>query len=38
MKCLSGDTKKAIVSSGIGRVNLFTGKGKRKKYLGVIVK
>jgi len=37
-KCVSGDSKKTIVSGGIGRVNFFTGKGKRKKYLGVIVK
>ena len=37
-KCLSGDTKKTIVNGGVGRVNFFTGKGKRKKYLGVIVK
>ena len=38
MRCLSGDSKKASVSSGIGKINLFTGKGKRKKYLGVMVK
>ena len=37
-KCVSGDSKKTIVSGGVGRVNFFTGKGKRKKYLGVIVK
>ena len=37
-KCVSGDSKKTIVSGGAGRVNFFTGKGKRKKYLGVIVK
>ena len=37
-KCVSGDSKKTYVSNGIGRVNFFTGKGKRKKYLGVIVK
>ena len=37
-KCLSGDSKKTIVNGGVGRVNFFTGKGKRKKYLGVIVK
>ena len=37
-KCVSGDSKKTIVSGGVGKVNFFTGKGKRKKYLGVIVK
>ena len=34
------DTKKTYVNSGTnttGRVNFFTGKGKRKKYLGVVV-
>ena len=36
--CFSGDTKKTFVSGGVGRLNFFTGKGKRKKYLGVIVK
>jgi hypothetical protein len=38
LRCLSGDSKKTFVSNGTGRVNFFTGKGKRKKYLGVIVK
>ena len=38
LRCLSGDSKKTFVSGGVGRVNFFTGKGKRKKYLGVIVK
>ena len=40
-KCDSYDTKKTYVNSGTnttGRVNFFTGKGKRKKYLGVVVK
>ena len=37
-RCFSGDSKKTFVSNGTGRVNFFTGKGKRKKYLGVIVK
>ena len=37
-KCVSGDSKKTIVSGGVGKVNFFTGKGKRKNYLGVIVK
>jgi hypothetical protein len=27
-----------IVDNGTGRVNFLTGKGKRKKYLGVVVK
>ena len=33
--------KKTFVNSGTnttGRVNFLTGKGKRKKYLGVVVK
>ncbi len=37
-KCVSGDSKKTYVSGGAGRLNFFTGKGKRKKYLGVLVK
>ena len=40
-KCDTYDTKKTYVNSGTnttGRVNFFTGKGKRKKYLGVVVK
>ena len=40
-KCDNYDTKKTYVNSGTntsGRVNFFTGKGKRKKYLGVVVK
>ena len=39
--CDSYDTKKIFVNTGAnstGRVNFFTGKGKRKKYLGVVVK
>jgi len=36
--CFSGDSKKTFVSNGAGRLNFFTGKGKRKKYLGVLVK
>ena len=36
--CSYGDTKKTFVSNGIGRLNFLTGKGKRKKYLGVVVK
>ena len=41
MQCDYSDTKKTIVNSGTnttGRVNFLTGKGKRKKYLGVVVK
>ena len=40
-KCDSNDSKKTFVNSGTnttGRVNFLTGKGKRKKYLGVVVK
>lgn len=37
-RCYSGDSKKTFVNSGIGRLNFITGKGKRKKYLGVVVK
>ena len=40
--CKTGDSKKTFVKQGInnttGRVNFLTGKGKRKKYLGVVVK
>ena len=40
--CKTGDTKKTFVNVGTnnttGRVNFLTGKGKRKKYLGVVVK
>ena len=39
--CDSYDTKKIFVNTGAnttGKVNFFTGKGKRKKYLGVVVK
>jgi Tfp pilus assembly protein PilV len=40
--CNTTDSKKTIVTSGAknttGRVNFLTGKGKRKKYLGVVVK
>ena len=41
MPCNYSDTKKTFVNSGsntTGRVNFLTGKGKRKKYLGVVVK
>ena len=41
MPCDSADTKKTFINSGTnttGRVNFLTGKGKRKKYLGVVVK
>ena len=40
-KCDNYDTKKTFINSGTntsGRVNFLTGKGKRKKYLGVVVK
>ena len=39
-KCFTGDTKKTFVGNNntSGRVNFLTGKGKRKKYLGVVVK
>ena len=40
--CFSQDSKKTFVStrnkSTAGRVNFITGKGKRKKYLSVVVK
>ncbi len=36
--CESGDYKKTFINSGVGKVNFSTGKGKRKKYLGVVVK
>ena len=40
--CKTADVKKTYVNQSgdrvLGRVNMFTGKGKRKKYLGVIVK
>ena len=39
--CDSKDSKKAFVTTGAnatGRVNFLTGKGERKKYLGVVVK
>ena len=41
MQCDYSDTKKTFVNSGTnttGRVNFFTGEGKRKKYLGVVFK
>ena len=41
LPCDNADTKKTVVNSGTnttGRVNFLTGKGKRKKYLGVVVK
>ena len=41
-KCYTGDKKQTIVQSGTNRtsvrLNFFTGKGKRKKYLGVVLK
>ena len=40
-RCDSHDNKKTFVNSGsntTGRVNFLTGKGKRKKYLGVVIK
>ena len=40
-KCNSYDNKKTFVNSGsntTGRVNFLTGTGKRKKYLGVVIK
>ena len=40
--CKAADVKKTFVNQNgdrvLGRVNFFTGKGKRKKYLGVVVK
>jgi Tfp pilus assembly protein PilV len=39
--CDSKDSKKTFVTTGAnatGRVNFLTGKGERKKYLGVVVK
>jgi Tfp pilus assembly protein PilV len=38
--CYTGDSKKTFVGNNntSGRVNFLTGKGKRKKYLGVVVK
>jgi hypothetical protein len=41
MPCDYSDTKKTFINSGTnttGRVNFLTGKGKRKKYLGVVIK
>ena len=41
LPCDNADTKKTFVKSGkntTGRVNFLSGKGKRKKYLGVVVK
>ena len=39
-RCVSGDTKKTFVGNNNTscRLNFFTGKGKRKKYLGVVFK
>ena len=41
-KCYTGDKKQTIIQSGINRtsvrLNFFTGKGKKKKYLGVVLK
>ena len=36
--CNTADSKKTFVTDGTGRVNFLTGKGDRKKYLGVVVK
>ena len=36
--CESGDFKKTFINNEIGKVNFSNGKGKRKKYLGVVVK
>ena len=40
--CNSADTKKTYVNTNnnktSGRVNFFTGKGKQKKFLGVLIK
>lgn len=42
LPCFSGDTKKTFVIKGTqnttGRINFLTGKTKRKKYLGVVIK
>ena len=42
LPCFSGDTKKTFVIKGAqnttGRINFLTGKSKRKKYLGVVLK
>ena len=40
LRCVLGDTKKTFVGNNntSGRLNFFTGKGKRKKYLGVVFK
>ena len=41
MACNNYDTKKTFINTGTntsGRVNFLTGKGKRKKYLGVVIK
>jgi len=41
LPCDNADTKKTFIDSGTnttGRVNFLSGKGKRKKYLGVVVK
>ena len=41
-KCYTGDKKQTIVQSGTNRtsarLNFFTGKGNKKKYLGVVLK
>ena len=42
LPCFTGDSKKTFVSTSgdrtSGRVNFLTGKGERKKFLGMIVK
>ena len=37
-KCYTGDTKQTFFKDGAGRLKFKTGKGKRKKYLGVLIK
>ncbi len=37
-KCYTGDTKQTFFKDGSGRLKFKTGKGKRKKYLGVLIK
>ena len=37
-KCYSGDTKQTFFKDGSARLKFKTGKGKRKKYLGVLIK
>ena len=41
-RCYTGDKKQTIIKSDTkrtsARLNFFTGKGKKKKYLGVVLK